>query len=138
MSILYILNRSIEKSLDLSIKMRKFFITAKIKVLPLNDVSLKFISKTYLVVNCTSLGLLNSGENFFNKIEFSNNQIVYDLVYRKQITFFLKKAKKAGAKTYNGLGMLLYQGIRSFEIWTGKKAPIEIMTKSLYEKKSFK
>jgi shikimate dehydrogenase len=45
----------------------------------------------------------------------------------------VKPAKDSGAKTANGLGMLLYQGMASFEIWTGKPAPKEVMQKALLE-----
>jgi shikimate dehydrogenase len=43
----------------------------------------------------------------------------------------LKLAKQLGAQTVNGLGMLLYQGVLAFEIWTGEIAPVEIMRRAL-------
>ena len=57
--------------------------------------------------------------------------LVYDLIYNPAETNLLKEAKAAGAKVANGLGMLLYQGARSFELWTDKIAPIEIMRNAL-------
>jgi shikimate dehydrogenase len=59
------------------------------------------------------------------------NLLVYDLIYNPKETKLLGLAKKAGAKTSNGLGMLLYQGMLSFEIWTSQKAPKEVMEKAL-------
>ncbi len=56
---------------------------------------------------------------------------VYDLIYNPAETKLLKAANKAGASTSNGLGMLLYQGARAFEIWTGNKAPALVMKKTL-------
>jgi len=43
----------------------------------------------------------------------------------------MKAARKNGARTANGLGMLLYQGALAFSIWTGKKAPADVMRKAL-------
>jgi len=56
---------------------------------------------------------------------------VYDLIYNPAETRLLRKARQAGAKTANGLNMLLYQGMLSFEIWTGKKAPEAVMREAL-------
>ena len=42
-------------------------------------------------------------------------------------------AKKAGCRTANGLGMLLHQGAKAFEIWTGKPAPLDVMRRALKE-----
>ena len=45
--------------------------------------------------------------------------LVVDLVYNPRETCLLKAAKEAGAKTLDGLGMLIYQGIEAFRLWTG-------------------
>ena len=57
--------------------------------------------------------------------------VVFDAVYNPNETGLLKEAIKAGAKPVYGIKMLLYQGAESFEIWTGKKAPIEVMEDAL-------
>jgi shikimate dehydrogenase len=54
-----------------------------------------------------------------------------DLVYNPALTPFLKTAKKKGHGTLNGLGMLLYQGARALEYWTGRKAPVSVMRQAL-------
>ena len=54
-----------------------------------------------------------------------------DLIYNPAVTPFLKSAKKKGHKTLNGLGMLLYQGARAWEFWTGRKAPVREMRQAL-------
>jgi shikimate 5-dehydrogenase len=59
--------------------------------------------------------------------------LVYDLVYNPEETPFLKEAKKAGAETLGGLSMLVHQGAASFELWTGKNAPVDIMLRSARE-----
>jgi shikimate dehydrogenase len=43
----------------------------------------------------------------------------------------LKAAKAAGCRTSNGLGMLLHQGAKAFEIWTGQPAPLNVMRRAL-------
>jgi len=48
-------------------------------------------------------------------------------VYNPSETPLLKAAKAAGASTMGGLHMLVYQGAASFELWTGREAPLDIM-----------
>ncbi|MBI1840077.1 MAG: shikimate dehydrogenase, partial [Verrucomicrobia bacterium] len=52
-------------------------------------------------------------------------------IYRPAQTPFLALAKNAGCQTANGLGMLLYQGAKALEIWSGKAAPVEVMREAL-------
>ena len=61
------------------------------------------------------------------------NLLVCDLVYNPLETVLLKTAKERGAKTWGGLGMLIYQGALAFELWTGEKAPVEIMEKAVMD-----
>jgi shikimate dehydrogenase len=56
-----------------------------------------------------------------------------DLIYNPASTPFLRAAKKKGHKTLNGLGMLLCQGARALEYWTGRKAPADVMRQALLE-----
>jgi shikimate dehydrogenase len=82
-----------------------------------------------LLVNATSLGLKPGDGMPLNTKEFDlrNARAVCDMIYRPAETPLLKAAKAAGCRTTNGLGMLLYQGVRAQEIWTGRKPPVEIM-----------
>ena len=52
---------------------------------------------------------------------------VFDIVYNPQETKFLKESREAGAKTMNGMMMLVFQGALAFEIWTGRKPDIDVM-----------
>ena len=86
-----------------------------------------------LIVNCTTLGMKHSqgeGQSPITADLLTTNTLVYDLVYNPIETPLLKEAKKAGARTLSGLSMLVYQGAASFELWTGKEAPLDIMFKS--------
>ncbi len=52
---------------------------------------------------------------------------VFDSVYRPRVTPLLRAARNAGAHTIEGVDMLVEQGARSFEIWTGIQPPVEAM-----------
>jgi len=86
-----------------------------------------------LVLNATSLGLKPNDPLPFDEKQFPLRQAgaVYDMIYRPAETALLKMAKAAGCRTANGLGMLLYQGARALELWTGQTAPVEIMRGAL-------
>jgi len=88
-----------------------------------------------LLVNATSLGLKPEDGSPLDEKFFPLKQArtVYDMIYRPAETTLLQAAKAAGCRTANGLGMLLYQGARAFEIWTGQPAPLEVMRQALKE-----
>ena len=95
----------------------------------LEDLDLTEVS---LLVNATPVGM--KGEPSLIKREKLHSQLlVYDLIYNPPQTELLKIAQERGARVSNGLGMLLYQGAESFELWTQKPAPVEVMRKALEE-----
>ncbi len=91
--------------------------------------------KVDLVLNATSLGLRLEDPAPFDEKHFSLRQAaaVYDMIYRPAETGLLRAAKAAGCRTANGLGMLLYQGAKALELWTGQNAPVEVMRRALEE-----
>jgi len=83
-----------------------------------------------LLVNCTSVGLKGSSAEGQSPLEGSlipRHALVYDLVYNPVETPLLAAARRVGARVLGGLPMLVYQGAASFELWTGKPAPVDIM-----------
>ena len=88
-----------------------------------------------LILNATSLGLKADDAPPLDEKQFSLKQTraVYDMIYRPAETKLLVAAKAAGCKTANGLGMLLHQGAKAFEIWTGRPAPLAVMRRALEE-----
>ena len=86
-----------------------------------------------LIVNATSLGLKPGDASPLDEKQFSLRQAraVYDVIYNPPETALLQSARAAGRKTANGLGMLLHQGARAFEIWTGQPAPLDVMRRAL-------
>ncbi len=64
---------------------------------------------------------------------FTGGQFVYDTRYDQAETALMRCARSRGAETSNGIGMLLFQGAASFETWTGRAAPVEVMRSALEE-----
>jgi shikimate dehydrogenase len=86
-----------------------------------------------LLLNATPLGLKAGDASPLKGTPFSPRQAraVYDMIYNPAETALLKSAQAAGCKTANGLGMLLHQGAKAFEIWTGQPAPLDVMRRAL-------
>jgi len=83
------------------------------------------------VVNATPLGLKKTDPLPVPRECIRAGQLVCDLVYNPPLTGLLKAAKTRGASTLSGIGMLLYQGVIAFEIWSGRRAPVPVMKKML-------
>jgi len=83
-----------------------------------------------LIVNSTAVGL--EGEDPFTELplerdRFASGQVVVDMVYGAEPTALLRAAAAAGAATVDGIEILAQQGALSFEIWTGREAPLDTM-----------
>jgi shikimate dehydrogenase len=123
---LFLVNRTQSKAEEIADEIKKQFPSVKIYVgFPKSNVD--------LVLNATSLGLKPDDATPLDEKHFSLKQTraVYDMVYRPAETKLLAAAKAAGCQTANGLGMLLHQGAKAFEIWTGKTAPLDVMRRAL-------
>ncbi|HEY7508585.1 MAG TPA: shikimate dehydrogenase [Nitrososphaera sp.] len=83
-----------------------------------------------IIVNATSIGLGNEPSPIDSE-HIKKGSIVYDIVYRPIVTDLLEQAKFAEAQVVYGYEMLLEQGAKAFEIWTGLAAPREAMKKNL-------
>lgn len=124
----YILNRTFEKAVDVAdeVNLALELTDSDEKVVPmlLGDYRKVLEAEdSFIAIQCTSVGLfpdVNSAviedEEFYKKVSSA-----MDLVYRPLQTKFLKLAKEAGAKTFSGLKMLLYQGIDAYELWNEDK-----------------
>ena len=88
------------------------------------------LSKTKLLVNATAVGMV-PGETPILRDLITPDLLVLDLVYNPAQSQLLKDAAAAHCTTLNGEAMLLSQGARSFELWTGKPAPLEVMQREL-------
>ena len=64
-------------------------------------------------------------------MQIREGMAVSDVVFNDPRTRFLAEAERRGAKTVNGLGMLVNQGALNFTLWTGVEAPVDVMTGAL-------
>ena len=86
-----------------------------------------------LVINATSLGLKAEDPLPIDPqwLQARRPRFVYDMIYRPMETGLLRAARSAGCRALNGAGMLLHQGTRALELWTGRPAPVEVMRGAL-------
>ena len=101
----------------------------KCEVIPL-DRAQDFSPSCDLIVNATTLGM-NNESSVIDYEHIQKGSIVYDIVYRPLVTDLIENAKYAQASIVYGYEMLIEQGARAFEIWTGLSAPREAMKKNL-------
>jgi len=104
---------------------------ADVAVVPwLSEALFTEVKKAHLVVNCTTLGMAltpAAHQSPLPSARIPRHALVFDLVYNPLETPLLTMARDSGAKTLGGLSMLVYQGAAAFELWTGRKAPVEVM-----------
>jgi shikimate dehydrogenase len=105
----------------------------QISILPWEEPALATeIANCDLLINCTPMGMKHSQDEHRSPVKahiIPDGVLVYDVVYNPPETPLLKEARQAGARTLGGLSMLVYQGAISFELWTGKQAPVDLMFK---------
>ncbi len=89
------------------------------------------LPRTDLVINATSLGMKRGDPPLIPAALLTPDLLVYDMVYRPSLTRLLEDARSAGARTANGLSMLLHQGALALEIWLNRPAPLEVMRQAL-------
>jgi shikimate dehydrogenase len=89
------------------------------------------------IINATPLGLKKGDTMPVPDRFIQSKHLVCDLVYNPPATALLKAARAKKATTLEGLGMLLFQGVIAFEIWTGEKAPVAVMKAALIRQIGF-
>ena len=92
------------------------------------------ILESALLTNGTSVGMApNTDASIITDPSLLHKDlIVSDIIYNPRETKLMRLAKEVGCPTYNGLGMLLYQGAESFRIWTGHEMPVEIVKEKYF------
>ena len=94
------------------------------------DEATRFAPEADLIVNSTAVGMKNEA-SIIQSEHIKKGSIVYDMVYRPITTDLIENAKYAQAVVVYGYEMLIEQGAKSFELWTGLAAPRQVMKKSL-------
>lgn len=114
----YMLNRTFEKAQKVADEVNESFGCEIIVPMLLSDYP-KLPDGKFLTIQGTSVGLAPKDNEaviedtaFYQKVHTG-----FDLVYRPFTTRFMKLVKEAGGQAYNGLKMLLYQGVNAYELW---------------------
>lgn len=125
----FIANRTYKKAVDLAEEANK--ICNCIVPLELNKSEVaKYIQEIDVIINATKVGLYPGIDDIPIEIKNVNKKtIACDIIYNPIDTKFLQLMKLQGCDVMNGVGMLVNQGVKAFEIWTGKIPP----RKQLYE-----
>lgn len=92
------------------------------------------VNQSDLFINATGMGMDGKSLPIPSDFVFPKGLLVADMTYCPAETPFLRLAREQGLQTVNGLGMLLYQAEKAFELMTGKKMPSEEIKKALIEK----
>ena len=128
----YLLNRDVAKAQEVAAKVNQSLSRYGkdcVSAMALAEYSklLTGAEHRYIVIQCTSVGLAPKTEevvledaDFYRYVKFG-----YDLIYTPWETKFMKLVTANGGTAFNGLKMLLYQGVESFECWTGSKVEKE-------------
>lgn len=96
------------------------------------DVTFAIPADTDVIVNTTSIGLFpDPNKPDIDYATITSSMVVCDIIPNPPQTRFLDEAAARGAKTLDGLGMLVYQGAIGFKMWTGRDAPIDVMWRAL-------
>lgn len=123
---LHLVNRTMAKAEALAAEVSERFPGVTVAVgLPEAEVD--------LVLNATSLGLKAGDPQPGEGFALERARAVFDMIYRPAETPLLAMARAAGCRAANGMGMLLHQGAKALEIWSGQAAPLEAMRTTLKE-----
>ncbi len=94
----------------------------------------KSLENCNILINTTTVGMHpNVAESIVTGKHLHENMAVFDIVYNPLKTKLLQEAESSGAKTIDGVGMLVHQGAEAFRIWTGREPPVETMRKAVLE-----
>jgi shikimate dehydrogenase len=130
---LFIANRHLNRAEQLARAVcgRKAHSSMRVCAIPLSDTALKrAAADCECLVNATAVGLRHRDPRLVSPAVVRGFPLVCDLIYQPVVTLLLRDARAAGCRTINGLGMLVYQGALSFQLWTGRKAPIAVMERA--------
>ena len=135
---LSILNRNLSKAQsladDLKTNLNGIGIDIDINAYDLDSLKGE-LSKSDIFIDTTPIGMYPNVDDkpIASADMLHENLLVNDIVYTPMETSLIREAKLANATVVPGYKMLLYQGIRSFEIWLGREAPVDVMEKALLD-----
>lgn len=115
---IYMLNRSLDKAQAVAGEVNGYFGKELVRPMAL-DAYDELPNEKLLVIQSTSVGLSPNDDDavITDEAFYERVAIGFDLIYKPFETRFMKLCKERGAQAYNGLKMLLYQGIIAYEKW---------------------
>jgi len=127
-----IANRTPHRAVELAEALRSVFGTDAARAVGLEREQLaRELRSADLLVNTTSVGMSPDVDGIPLPPDLLRpGLMVYDLVYNPLRTRLVEEAESRGARAVSGLGMLVYQGALSFEMWTGIEAPVDVMERA--------
>jgi shikimate dehydrogenase len=136
---LVLVNRTAEKARALAVELAPIFREPRVsgpgerlEVAAWEDAALRpQLAQTDLVINCTAVGMKRGDGSPLSSALLEPHLLVYDTIYTATRTKLMLAADEAGARSANGLSMLLHQGALAFEIWFDRPAPLEGMRAAL-------
>ncbi len=127
---LIIANRTLQRAEDLVDKLNSFTASGS-EAIKIEEVE-TVIDTLDIVINCTPVGMKGGpGGVPIPTGLISNDLIIFDIVYSPRDTPLISAAKNVGAKVIYGYEMLIYQGMKAFELWTGESAPVDVMRETV-------
>ncbi len=135
-----VINRSIEKAEKMVKHFQGHMKDTGVNVLDIGaGEAIEACREAHLIVNTTPLGMKpRLNQSPLPPTCFAPGQVVVDLIYNPPSTLFLDCAANAGAKTVNGLGMLILQGAYGFKKWTGNDFPVKTIENFIKKEGIFK
>src|SRR5213080_1423269 len=136
---LVLINRTPEKANAIRERLRPFFMeprvlgpAARLEAIAWEESSIRMqLAEIDLIVNATPLGMNPSAPTPVPARLLAPHHIVFDCVYGSSKTALLHAAEQAGARSANGISMLLHQGALSFSFWFDREPPIDAMKAAL-------
>ncbi len=127
--VLYLYDVAEQRRNSLAAALKSISSAKQVKAISQNELK-EAIKDADILINATPVGMKPTDPCVVEPALLTQKLFIYDVVYNCE-TALLKAAKRKKIKCANGLGMLVNQGAISFELWTGKKAPVAVMCKAL-------
>lgn len=130
-----IINRTVPKAEALAEEVRGFYPNVNIEAAGLDELSRFSEKKAYLAIQATNIGMFpKCDETLIENPEFYDAvHTGYDMIFNPADTKFMQMVRAHGGKAYNGLKMLLYQGVIAYELWNNVEVG-DTLAGMIYEK----
>jgi shikimate dehydrogenase len=127
-----IANRNWDRAASLVADVRRAFPRRAVEAIPLDGTAAARMREATLLVQATTVGSgAQRTETPVAPDALHPGLVVLDMVYEPRETVLLRDARARGCRTLEGRSMLVYQGARAFELWTGRPAPMDEMRRAV-------